>query len=238
MAIAALVPASQEFSSVKVAVVNVPELTVEIFRDCFKDVHVAIDPFVVEDARRINDQALDALLINFASPDAAKVLTAVRNSGSNRRCVIYGIGTSQDASRFWRFGINVLLEAPTALQILAAVRATYLLLVHRLRRHVRIPLVAPVTTVVGKQRLRGMTRDISSGGLNIAAAGEMGVGHHVTVSFQLPQTEAFRLEGVICWKSKGSFGVALFNSHKQTRLRKWTDDYLMISEPMPASSTL
>ncbi len=237
MALAALVPASQEFSFVKVAVVNVPELTVEIFRDCFKDVRVAIEPFAVESARRIHDQPADALLIDLSTHDAAKVLSAVRSNGGSRRCVIYAIGTSADAARFWRYGINVLIEAPTALKILAAVRATYLLLVHRLRRHVRIPIVAPVRILAGKQRLRGTIRDISSGGLNIAAVADAGAGHHVTVSFQLPDTEPFRLEGMICWKSKDAFGVALFNCKKQTKLRKWTDDYLVVSEPSSAPSS-
>ena len=230
MARTSSVPVAQEFSSVKLVVVDVPSPTVDVFRACFEDVKVSIQPTTVGDSQSIKAQRFDACIMTLASPGAAKVLSAMRRSEASKHCVVYAIGASEEAIQLSRYGINALIEQPTAPRILSAVRETYLLLVHRLRRHVRVPFVTAVTVQLNGHRLNGISRDVSAGGLNISAETEAAVGHPVVVAFTLPQAARFRLEGVICWKADRQFGVALFNSSKQAKLQKWVDDYLLVFE--------
>ena len=237
MAHAGSVPVAQEFSSVKLAMVGVPSPTVELLRDCFREVKVLIQTTPAGDIESVQAQRFDAFVLSLASPDAAKMLAAIRRSELNKHCLIYVIGTAEQAIHLSRYGINALIEQPTANSILAVVRETYLLLVRRLRRHARIPFVTAVRVQLNGRRVNGVSRDVSAGGLNLSAKGEpeAEVGHPVAVTFTLPQAARFRLEGVVCWKGQQNLGVALFNSSKQAKLQKWVDDYLLelerISKP-------
>jgi len=226
-------PVTQEFTSVHLAVVNVPAELAAIFRDCFAELKVTVQPALLGAHESINLQRFDACVLTLADAEAAKTLSAIRRSEVNRHCVVYAIGTVERAVKLSRYGINALIEQPTAAAVSAAVRRTYLLLAHRLRRHVRIPVVTAVGVRIGDGRLMGISNDISAGGMNLAVKLEERVGRHVSVTFRLPQTPLFQLEGMLCWKTDVHCGIAFFNSTKQAQLTKWVDDYLLIPERLP-----
>ena len=63
-------------------------------------------------------------MLKLYDPDAEKILTAVRNSASNRRMVIYGIArNTKEALRFSSYGINAVMDEPLERQsVLKVVR--------------------------------------------------------------------------------------------------------------------
>src|SRR5512146_1589078 len=166
--IAAFMPVAQEFDRVSVAVFDIAPELLEVFRDCFKDFRVAVQ-FTPLDPASLGKNAIDACILRLDAPQTPELLAAIRRSDLQKRCVIFGVGTQQQAIRLSEQGINALVEKNTAREILSAIRVTYLLLVHRLRRHVRIPLVLEVEVQAEEQTVHGITRDISAGGLNMTA---------------------------------------------------------------------
>lgn len=226
-------PVAQEFDRVNVAVYGIDATLLDVIRDCFKDFRVAVQLNPLEPAQ-IGKASMDACVLRLDDPKTPELLAAIRRSDLHKRCVVYGVGTQEDAIRLSHEGVNALIEKATAREILSAIRVTYLLLVNRLRRHVRIPLVLQVEVEAEDQTARGITRDISAGGLNITADQGIPLGRKVKVNFDLPDGPELQLDGIVCWSGGISFGVALFNSSKQAKLRKWAEDYLLIEEPTPA----
>lgn len=223
--IAAFMPVAQEFDRVSVAVFDIAPELLEVFRDCFKDFRVAVQ-FTPLDPASLGKNAIDACILRLDAPQTPELLAAIRRSDLQKRCVIFGVGTQQQAIRLSEQGINALVEKNTAREILSAIRVTYLLLVHRLRRHVRIPLVLEVEVQAEEQTVHGITRDISAGGLNMTADAALPLGRKVLTRFSLPNGPQLELDGVVCWAGGTSFGVALFDSSKQARLREWAEEYL------------
>src|SRR4029077_8767220 len=78
---------------------------------------------------------------------ALPILEAVRSSRSNHKMLLYGIlPRDVDVRRFSTFGINTLIELPLDRgNALNVARSTCSLLLHELRRYVRIPLVIEVS---------------------------------------------------------------------------------------------
>src|SRR4029077_16630376 len=89
-------------------------------------------------------QKFEACVIRLYDPDADRILKSARNSPSNRRMVLYGIArNTQEALKYSAYGINAVLDEPLDRQsVLKIVRATHLLVIHELRRYVRIPVVS------------------------------------------------------------------------------------------------
>lgn len=226
-------PVAQEFDRVNVAVFGIDAGMLEVIRDCFKDFRIAVQLSELEPAQ-VGKTSMDACILRLDAPETPALLAAIRRSDLQKRCVVYGAGSQEAAIRLSKDGINALIEKATAREIISAIRVTYLLLVNRLRRHVRIPLVLHVRVDAEDKVVHGITRDISAGGLNITAESGLALGRKVKVDLALPNGPELELDGVVCWAGGTSFGVALFNSSKQAKLRKWSEDYLLIEEPAPA----
>jgi hypothetical protein len=56
---------------------------------------------------------------------------------------------------------------------LKVVRATHLLVVHELRRYVRLPIVTEVELKIGKDRVRATSQEISAGGMSMQTSATM-----------------------------------------------------------------
>ncbi len=84
--------------------------------------------------------------------------------------MIYGIArNTQEALRFSAYGINAVLDEPLDRQsVLKIVRATHLLVIHELRRYVRIPIVSPAEIDTGNRVTTPVTTvEVSSGGMSV-----------------------------------------------------------------------
>jgi hypothetical protein len=216
-------------AAARAAFVDVKESVRAVLAECFKQ--FGIDSVVMSGhaAERLAKEKFEACVVKL-SPAAEKVMEAARSSRSNSRMIIYGLGGSaQDAMRYSRFGINAIFHEPvertTALKL---VRATQMLVVHEFRRYVRVPVITEVSvTAPNNRRFTATSKELSSGGMSMKSAEEMGVGTPLEVSFALLTLPRIFVKGVVCWKSKNTFGVRFDpNDNRRLRLKEWVDAYL------------
>ncbi len=225
----AAIPAAKK-STARAAVIDLKEPARTILVDCFRQFGVEAVLMADDAAERLHREKFEACIIKLG-PGAETVMEAVRTSPSNSRMVIYGLGGSaQEAIRYSKYGINAVfnepVERPAALKL---VRATRMLVLHEFRRYVRIPLVTEVSVVAGDaRRFAATSLEISSGGMSIKSAEDLGVGCSVEVSFALLTLPRIWVRGNVTWrKSKGSFGIRFdAQDDRRMRLKEWIDAYL------------
>jgi len=216
-------------AAARAAFVDVKDPARLVLAECFKQFGIEAVAMTSHTAERLAKEKFEACVVKL-SPAAEKVMEAARSSPSNSRMIIYGLGGSaQDAMRYSRFGINAIfhepVERPTALKL---VRATQMLVVHEFRRYVRVPVITEVSvSTTDKRRFIATSKELSSGGMSMKSAEEMGVGTPVEVSFALLTLPRIWVKGAVCWKSKNTFGVRFDpNDDRRLRLKEWLDAYL------------
>lgn len=218
----------------KVASVRLDQASNAVLADCFKQFGVQVVPVDEEPVGLFNRQKFEACILRLYDPDAVKVLDAARKSNSNRRMVIYGVARStQEALQHSSYGINAILDEPIERQtVLKVVRATYLLVVHELRRYVRIPVVAEAAIDAGaSQKLAAMAIEVSGGGMSLRCETSLASLDSVRVSFILPGVKRISVRALICWSRANEHLYGLrFDPTDEGRMevRKWIDQYLEI----------
>jgi len=225
----ALAPIPQtKKAAARIALVDLKDNTRTILSECFKQ--FGIDSVVMTGnvAERLKKEKFEACVVKLG-PGAQAVMEAVRTSPSNSRLVLYGLGGSaQEAMRYSKYGINAIFHDPversTALKL---VRATNMLVLHEFRRYVRIPVITEVA-VKGPKTFTASSLELSSGGMSIKTAEEVGNGQAVEVSFALLTLPRLWIRGNITWrKPKHSFGVRFdTNDDRRRKLKEWIDAYL------------
>jgi hypothetical protein len=222
------IPAAKK-AIARVALVDVKDSMHSILCDCFKQFGVDPVPIPADAAERLKKEKFEACVIRLG-PGAQAVMEAIRTSPSNSRMVIYGLGGSaQEAMRYSKYGINAIfnepLERSTALKL---VRATNMLVLHEFRRYVRIPVMTEVAVQLDKRKFNATSIEVSSGGMSLRSAEEVGSGQSVEVSFALLTLPRIWIKGAITWKKpKHSFGVRFDASDERRRkLKEWIDAYL------------
>jgi hypothetical protein len=217
----------------RAALVELDEATSGVLRDCFKQFGIQTVPLAEDAIQRLQKEKFEALVLRL-DEHAGKVLESVRNSPSNRRLVIYGIASGPKAAlKYSRYGINTVVDEPVERQAaLRVVRATHLLVVHELRRYVRIPVITEVALLTDTRRIVGHTQEISGGGMSVRVSGKLAVGNAMEICFDLPKRPGIKIAGTVCWVREldGMAGLR-FNAEDERRLavKEWIDDYLEIS---------
>lgn len=201
--------------------------------DCFKQFGIHVVALEGEPEVAFNRQKFEACILRLYDPDAEKVLTAARNSSSNRRIVIYGIArNTKEALQFSNLGINAIIDEPLDRQrVLKMVRATHLLVIHELRRYVRVPVVTEAVVEAAARKFSSMTVEVSAGGLSVFSEVPLADLEQVRVSFTLPNLPRISVRAHACWRraSEKLYGLR-FDTTDDARLhvRKWIDQYLDI----------
>ncbi len=217
----------------RVALIGLDEPTAAVLTDCFRQFAIQTVRLSPDEAvQRLNKEKFEALAVRLEGI-ADHVLEAARTSPSNQRIVVFGIAAgSKQALQYSRFGINAVLDDPVERQgALRVVRATHLLVVHELRRYVRIPVVTQVVLSTANCRIAGHTQEISGGGMSVKAGVKLPAGERADICFDLPLKPGIKLGAVVCWvREMGLIGLR-FNPEDAGRVhvKRWIDDYLEIS---------
>lgn len=225
----ALAPIPQtKKAAARIALVDLNDTPRTILSDCFKQFGIDAIVMTGNAAERLKKEKFEACVVKLG-PGAQAVMEAVRTSPSNSRLVLYGLGGSaQEAMRYSKYGINAIfhdpLERSAALKL---VRATNMLVLHEFRRYVRIPVMTEVA-VQGPKKFTATSLELSSGGMSIKTAEEVGAGQAVEVSFALLTLPRIWIRGNITWrKPKHSFGVRFdATDDRRRKLKEWIDAYL------------
>lgn len=215
-----------------VALIGVDKASSAILTESFRLFGIQTVSLPVDNAARMEREKFHACVLPLEE-EAEGVLKQVRASGSNRHIVIYGICSSlQQAMRFSRYGINAVFEHPLDRHAaLRVVRFTYLLVVHELRRYVRVPLVSEALLEVDHERIHASTVEISAGGMSLRTHPRLTVPQAVQVTFELPALGAMSARAIVAWTRHEEEMIGLrFDPNDERRLtvRQWIDDYLEI----------
>jgi hypothetical protein len=218
----------------RIASIHIDPACNSFLNDCFRQFGITVVPAEGDPALLLNRQKFEACVLRLYDPEADRILKAVRNSPSNRRLVIYGIArNTQEALKYSTYGINAVLDEPLDRQsVLKVVRATHLLVIHELRRYVRIPVASQMEIDVGGQSsVAAITVEVSSGGISLRCPVQLPKSDPVRLNLNLPGIEKVSVRGFVCWyrESEKVYGIR-FDSTDERRLkvRGWIDQYLEI----------
>ena len=113
--------------------------------------------------------------------------------------------------------------------MLRAVRSTHLLVLHELRRYVRIPIVTKLGVDREGRKLTCTTEEISAGGMSVHTDTKFAVPTSVELAFDLPDFPAIKVRATVCWmrESDGMAGVRFeADDERRLRVKEWIDSYL------------
>ena len=217
----------------RAASVRIDNACNSFLHDCFKQFGIHVVPLPGDPAVLFNRQKFEACVLRLYDPDAERILKAARNSPSNKQMVIYGIARStQEALRYSNYGINAILDEPLDRQsVLKAVRATHLLVIHELRRYVRVPVVAEAMIESSRGRAAAVTVEVSSGGMSVRCQGALAAADPITITASLPGMAKMSLRAFVCWSrpSEKVYGLRFDPSdERRLQVRNWIDHYLEI----------
>jgi hypothetical protein len=224
------IPASRK-AAARAALIDMKEPARTILSECFRQFGVETVTMTGNVVDRMLKEKFEACVVKL-SPEAEAVMEAARTSPSNSRMVIYGVGGSvQEAMKFSKYGINAVfnepLERPATLKL---VRATQMLVLHEFRRYVRIPVITEIQIVTNDNRkISGTSHEISSGGMSLQVAEEVGAGQSLEVSFALLTLPRIWVRGNVTWRKPASKSVGIrFDSQddRRMRIKEWIDAYL------------
>jgi hypothetical protein len=218
--------------SARVALVGVTGAAATTLRESFRQFGIDTVEVPYEQVERFAREKFEGCVV-VLDDRAETVLHAARNSRSNRRMVIYGIcGSTQDAMRFSRFGVNALFKQPIERSDAnKVVRSTQLLVLHELRLYVRIPFASRVTFTIDGKSLTGTSQELSGGGMSIRSDVIPANGAKVRVQFDLASRGPVTLTGNVCWTRdrESLFGLRYHpDDPGRVQVKQWIDEYLEI----------
>ena len=233
-----LSPSSANFAPRKiiahVLLAGLDDPTCTVLRDCFKQFGIQTVSSNGDTEKRLQKEKFEACVVELGREDAESVLNAARNSASNSRIVIYGISRgTHEAMRFSKLGINAVIDYPVDRQTaLKVVRSTHLLVVHELRRYVRLPVVTEVKVDFGESSFRANSVEISAGGMSMKTELRLPKEQPVEVTFSLPPSgKVVVSRASVCWKREAADMLGIrFDPSDERRLevKRWIDSYLEI----------
>lgn len=216
-------------TAARAALVGLSESARALLADCFRQFGIETVVMTSNAAERLRQEKFEACVLNLGS-GAEAVMDAARNSPSNSRIVIYGLGgNAQEAMRYSKYGINAMFQEPLERSAaLKLVRATHLLVLHEFRRYVRIPVMTEVSLIgTGGERVTATSIEISSGGMSLKSAEDLSSGASFEVSFALLTLPRVWVRSTVSWKKGRSFGVRFDAADERCqKVKEWIDAYL------------
>jgi len=222
---------SPKKAAARVALVNMKEPARNTLAECFRQFGVESVSVTGDAAERLKREKFEACVIKLG-PEARAVMESARTSPSNSRMVLYALGGSaQDAMSYSKYGINAIfhepLERPAVLKL---VRATQMLVLHELRRYVRIPVITEISFAMNDGRkVTATSIEVSSGGMSLRSAEDIAMGQSGEVSFALLTLPRIWVRCAVTWRNPGgkTFGVRFDNQdERRIRIKEWIDAYL------------
>jgi hypothetical protein len=217
----------------RIASIHIDPACNTFLNDCFRQFGITVVPAEGDPILLLNRQKFEACVLRLYDPEADRILKAARNSPSNRRLVVYGIArNTQEALRYSNYGINAVLDEPLDRQsVLKVVRATHLLVIHELRRYVRIPVASQTEFDVNGRPVIGTTVEVSSGGISIRCLAPLPKSDPIRLTLSLPGIEKLNVRAFVCWyrESDKVYGMRFDpTDERRLRVRGWIDQYLEI----------
>lgn len=217
-------------NSIRVALFDFPEPTSSLLSECFRQAGMETMPVPATQKDRLQREKFDACALPL-NDSVGGVIQTARDSASNSRIVIYGVGgTAQDALRYSKYCINAIFHEPLERSaVLKLIRSTRPLVLHEFRRYIRVPVMTAVSVVAADgSRLSVTSQDISSGGMSLKGTAHLEPGQMVEVSFALLTLPRIHVRGYVTWKKPNKTLGVRFDAadERRRRLKDWIGGYL------------
>jgi hypothetical protein len=222
---------SSKKASSRVALVDMNQSASNTLSECFRQFGIEAVSLNGNAAELLTKEKFEACVIKLA-PESRSIMDAARTSPSNSRIVLYAVGGSaQEAMSYSKYGINAIfhepLERPSVLKL---VRATQMLVLHEMRRYVRIPVITEMAlTMSDGRKITATSIEISSGGMSLRSAEDLAVGQTGEVSFALLTLPRIWVRCAVSWHNAHgkTFGIRFDNQDdRRFRIKEWIDAYL------------
>lgn len=215
-------------AAARTALVGLNESARALLAEGFRQFGIETVVITSNAAERLKNEKFEACVLSLGE-GADSLMEAARNSPSNSRCVIYGLGgNAQEAMSYSKYGINAIfsepLERPAALKL---IRGTRMLVLHEFRRYVRIPVMTEVSLVGDGRRISATSIEMSTGGMSLKSSEDFSIGANIEISFSLMTLPRVNVKGIVSWRKPKSIGVRFDSADKQRqKIRTWIDSYL------------
>jgi hypothetical protein len=222
---------STKKAAARVALVDIKEPARNTLAECFRQFGIECVSLNGDSAERLKKEKFEACVIKLG-PTAQAVMESARTSPSNSRIVLYAVGGSaQDAMSYSKYGINAIFHEPIERPaVLKLVRATQMLVLHELRRYVRIPVITEISLALSDGRkVTATSIEISSGGMSLRSNEDIAAGQAGEVSFALLTLPRIWVRCTVTWRNVAgkSFGIRFDNQdERRFRVKEWIDAYL------------
>jgi hypothetical protein len=207
-----------------------PKASANLVNECFRQYGIETVAIPLEQATRLQNEKFEACVLPL-DDSAGDVIALARESISNNRIIIYGLGgTAQDAMRYSKLCLNAVFQEPLERsEAMKLVRSTRMLVMHEFRRYVRIPVMTEVGVLLAEGgQITATSHEISSGGMSLKGQRVPEVGAQVEVSFSLLTLPRVFIRGQVTWKKPNkSFGIRFDSTDdRRQRLKDWIVAYL------------
>lgn len=225
--------ASKDKRGATALLINLETNEAELLSGIFRQFSIESESVSENVAMLLDRKKFEACVLRLGE-DAETTLQILRSSARNRNVPILGIsGSATQAMRFSKYGINALLRDPVERQdAMRGVRSAHLLIIHELRRYIRVPIVLEFTLdLMGGGKFSGVTRDVSYGGMSVITPTHVSVDHAGEVSFTLPNDTRIKVGATVLWRHEPELVGLRFETGDDRRLqiRPWIDDYLKLA---------
>jgi c-di-GMP-binding flagellar brake protein YcgR len=105
-----------------------------------------------------------------------------------------------------------------------------MLVLHELRRYVRVPVITEIALALSDGRkVTATSIEISSGGMSLRSADDIAIGQSGEVSFALLTLPRVWIRCAVTWRNVNgkTFGIRFDNQdERRFRVKEWVDAYL------------
>ena len=202
-------------TALKLLVVEDDAASLELMSEVFTSLKAEVR--AVSDSEKavgiINQERFDGIFLDLEMPNLSgfELARLVRKSPSNKSTpiiIVTGRDERQTMQQVFALGATFFLQKPVDRQKLSSLFRTVSggMLENR-RRHIRVPLQTEVVCMVGSRTVRGVTWNISQGGIQVEAGG-LRPGAAVRLSFRLPVSGiTINADGTVVWADDRRQGI-------------------------------
>jgi len=191
------------------------ELMTEVFRSLKADVRPVSDS--EEAARRVNQEKFDGIFLDLEMPNlhGFDLARGIRKSSWNKSTpiiIVTGRDERETMQEAFAVGATFFLQKPIDRQKLSKLFRTVRggMLENR-RRYTRVPLQADVACSVGSRTMKGLSWNLSQGGILVEVGG-LQLKDSVRLSFRIPASgAAIEAGGTVVWAKQERQGIQFTN---------------------------
>ncbi|MGA7077172.1 MAG: response regulator [Terriglobales bacterium] len=210
-------------ASLKLLVVEDDLATLELMTEVFTSLEAEAHP--VSDSRKaaalVNQEKFDGIFLDLEMPnlhgfDLARLIRKSSWNKSTPIVIVTGRDERDTMQRAFTIGATFFLQKPVDRQKLSILfRSVRGGMLENRRRHTRVPIQTEVTCRAGSRTMRGLTWNLSQGGMQVEVDG-LRPQDTVRVSFQLPASgKSLEAEGKVVWAKENRQGIQFTNVSSQ-----------------------